>query len=157
MEDLGKKVSQLAKSKGITIKSLADQISMTETGYYAAIRNNSLKLTTLYKIAEVLEVPVSTLIGETEEAGETKSIQTATGIGNAVGDGNKPKVQIGKKMSGRQEVYGMGIDEIYIKLLTCEKDREVLKTERDSFARERDSYKNMVAQQAQLIERLSTR
>lgn len=125
MINIESKLKRLLAEKGITMRHLANQIDVTEQGLAKMLKNNTMKVETLAKISDVVQVdPVFWFSDE-----PPVSYQTATGIGNAVGDSNKSKVHIGsKKMSGRQEVYGMGIDEIYIKLLTCEKDREILKT-----------------------------
>lgn len=46
------------KKRGKSIKDILPEIEMTEAGYYAAIKNNSLKVSTLIKIAEALKFPV---------------------------------------------------------------------------------------------------
>jgi phage repressor protein C with HTH and peptisase S24 domain len=50
------KVKETAQSKGIALKNLAAKIDMTETGFYAMIRNKSMKVETLQKISKVLQV-----------------------------------------------------------------------------------------------------
>lgn len=50
------KVKQVAGDKGIPLKTLATKIEMTETGFYAMLRNKSMKVETLLKISKVLGV-----------------------------------------------------------------------------------------------------
>jgi transcriptional regulator with XRE-family HTH domain len=51
-------IKELAQQKGITVRDIAFKIKMSEAGLYYAIRNNTLKVRDLEKIAGVLEVPV---------------------------------------------------------------------------------------------------
>lgn len=57
------KVKEIAQQKGIPLKTLATKIDMTETGFYAMIRNQSMKVETLQKISQVLEVAPTTFFG----------------------------------------------------------------------------------------------
>jgi transcriptional regulator with XRE-family HTH domain len=54
MTSVEDKVKVAAQEKGITLKSLAAQIGMTETGFYAMIRNRSMKVETLQKISQIV-------------------------------------------------------------------------------------------------------
>lgn len=129
VEHIGQRIKQIADSKGVSVKELSAKSSKTNSAIYDIFKKKDVSSEILREFAGILEVPVSTLIGETEEAEETKSIQTATGTGNIAGDSNKQKVHLGMKVPGRQEVYGRRIDDILMDLLKCEKERDVLKTE----------------------------
>lgn len=61
MSDLqiGKQIKELAKKSDITIKDLCKKIEMTESGFNIALKNNTLKIETLQKIAKVLKVDIS--------------------------------------------------------------------------------------------------
>jgi DNA-binding Xre family transcriptional regulator len=50
------KIKQVAGEKEIPLKTLATKIDMTETGFYAMLRNKSMKVETLLKICRVLGV-----------------------------------------------------------------------------------------------------
>jgi phage repressor protein C with HTH and peptisase S24 domain len=50
------RIKQLAGEKEIPLKTLATKIDMTETGFYAMLRNKSMKVETLLKISKVLSV-----------------------------------------------------------------------------------------------------
>jgi transcriptional regulator with XRE-family HTH domain len=50
------KIKQAAQDKEITLKTLATKIDMTETGFYAMLRNKSMKVETLVKISKALGV-----------------------------------------------------------------------------------------------------
>lgn len=53
------KIRELCTSKGISIPQLAEKIGVSK-GLYTAIKNETLTVSTLEKIAEALEVPVCT-------------------------------------------------------------------------------------------------
>lgn len=53
------KVKELAKSKGVTMKNLCQRIEMTEAGMNFSLKNHTLKITTLEKIASVLDVEIA--------------------------------------------------------------------------------------------------
>lgn len=50
------KIKELAKAKGITIKTLATKVGVTEQGLHQMIKSNSTSVDTLDKISEVLGV-----------------------------------------------------------------------------------------------------
>lgn len=53
------KIKELADKQKLSIKQLCKQIDITDVGLAKMIKNNSLKVTILEKIANVLQVPVS--------------------------------------------------------------------------------------------------
>jgi transcriptional regulator with XRE-family HTH domain len=57
-------IKELAKQKGLSIKKLGDEIGMSDSGLYTAFINNTLKIDTLEKIAEVLGVSPSYFFGD---------------------------------------------------------------------------------------------
>ncbi|MBS7563773.1 helix-turn-helix transcriptional regulator [Mucilaginibacter sp. Bleaf8] len=61
-ENLEVNIRQQAKVKGITLAELAKDIEMTEAGFYKMLSTDSIKLKTLKKIAEVLQMPISYFI-----------------------------------------------------------------------------------------------
>ncbi|WP_299755356.1 XRE family transcriptional regulator [uncultured Pontibacter sp.] len=151
MENFRERLKELAGKKGVTMKDIVTHIEMTENGFYKMIKNDTVRVDVLQKISNFLGVKPSYWFEDENSAPS----QTATGIGNAVGDSNKSRVEIGGPKVGKSKYFPD--DDLMYRLVVCEKEREVYKTERDSYARERDTYKTMVAQQAQLIERLSAR
>ena len=58
------KLKGYLKSFQITFKAFAENIGMSEAGLYRAIKNNSLKLRDLEKIAEYLGVSIGELLEE---------------------------------------------------------------------------------------------
>jgi transcriptional regulator with XRE-family HTH domain len=52
------KIKTICEEKGLTIPGLADKIGLSEAGLYQSIRNQSMKVDVLEKIAEVLETPI---------------------------------------------------------------------------------------------------
>ncbi len=53
------KIKELLTEKGLTFTALAEKIGVSRAGLYHTIENNTLSVSTLEKIAEVLEVPVT--------------------------------------------------------------------------------------------------
>lgn len=53
------RIQELCDSKNISIKKLAKMTGLSFSGLYSAIRNNSLKIETLEKIAVALKVPIT--------------------------------------------------------------------------------------------------
>ena len=56
-------IKSFAKSKGITLKEISKKIGITEQGLYTSFQNNSIKVSTLQKIADVLEVDIREFFG----------------------------------------------------------------------------------------------
>lgn len=57
-------VKTLAEKKGISIIELAQRVGISEQQVHLMVRNNSTKIITLEKIAQVLEVPVTIFFDE---------------------------------------------------------------------------------------------
>lgn len=53
------KIIELCNFQRISIKTLAEKIEVSFSGLYSALKNNSIKVDTLEKIAKVLEVPIT--------------------------------------------------------------------------------------------------
>jgi transcriptional regulator with XRE-family HTH domain len=70
------KIEELRKEKKIPKMDFYERIDMTSKGYTLMVENNSIKVATLQKIAEVLGVPVSTFFemvtGEASPEGQTE-------------------------------------------------------------------------------------
>lgn len=63
-------IEALRKEKKIPKMDFYEKIDMTSKGYTLMVENNSIKVATLQKIAEVLDVPVSTFF-EMDDKGST--------------------------------------------------------------------------------------
>jgi len=57
------KIKNLAKEKNISIRQLCIKIEMTEQGFSRSLTSNTLKIETLQKIADVLNVSVGYFFG----------------------------------------------------------------------------------------------
>lgn len=55
---LEENIRKYAKEKGITLNDLIIEIEMTEGGFYKMLKAGSMKISTLKKIADVLEQPI---------------------------------------------------------------------------------------------------
>ena len=69
------KIKELADIHRISIPQLAEKVGMTKRGLYACIENNSLKVETLEKIAEVLQVSISTFFTESIKSEESSTLE----------------------------------------------------------------------------------
>jgi len=58
------KLKSLIKDRGLTLLKVSSGIGLTETGFYQAIKNNTLKVRDLEKISKILELPVSSFFEE---------------------------------------------------------------------------------------------
>jgi len=84
-------IETLRKEKNISQEKLANLIEMSKVGYQKAIQNGDLKVSTLVKIAEVLDVPVSYFFEyDKESAAKNLNIkQQINGSGNKFNNNNK--------------------------------------------------------------------
>jgi transcriptional regulator with XRE-family HTH domain len=57
--NIEEKIKKLAKDKNLSIRQLCIKIEITESGLNYTLKNNTLKIETLQKIADVFEVPIS--------------------------------------------------------------------------------------------------
>lgn len=60
--DLKELIKFYCKQKNITVKELASRIGMSEANLYSRFRKNSMELEHLKKIAEVLNIPIESLV-----------------------------------------------------------------------------------------------
>ncbi len=62
------RVEKLLDARGLTTKWLYDRVGMSKEGWSNMLQSGSMKLGTLYKVAQALKVePVTLLIGDTPE------------------------------------------------------------------------------------------
>lgn len=59
-----KQIEIISETKGIKIKDLAIKAEVAFSGLYRSIKENSIKASTLEKIAEILDVPISVFFGK---------------------------------------------------------------------------------------------
>ncbi len=77
------KIKHTAQDKEVALKTLASKIDMTETGFYAMLRNKSIKVETLIKISKVLGVEPASFFSNkpaTEVAPSTTDFYTGSNI-----------------------------------------------------------------------------
>jgi transcriptional regulator with XRE-family HTH domain len=53
------RLKKAIKDKRYSIREVSEKIGMSEVGFHQSIKNNTLKIETLEKIANVLEMPIS--------------------------------------------------------------------------------------------------
>lgn len=115
MQAIVENIKQIAKDKGITIKDLTAKINMTETGFYAAIRNSSLKLEKLIRISEALDMPLPVLVSAPDESsnyqiGSGGHVQQANKVGKnnqSINVGGMSKEECEDKLKDLQEKYDL--------------------------------------------------
>lgn len=88
------KLKQVIKSKKYSVNEIADMISISGNGLHLALKNNTLKVRDLVKIAEILDVEIGVLFEDTrffeDLDGSLHSIKnTQKGTGNYIQQGNR--------------------------------------------------------------------
>ena len=58
-----KQIEIISEAKGIKIKDLAERVPIAFSGLYRSIKENSIKASTLERVSEILEVPISVFFG----------------------------------------------------------------------------------------------
>lgn len=74
MELILNKIKILLEEKRLTINELCEKIEITDMGFRKMFSNESLKVSTLKKISEVLEVPVTYFFGEESSESKVSSV-----------------------------------------------------------------------------------
>jgi DNA-binding Xre family transcriptional regulator len=68
-------IKQIAENKGIALQLLASKIGVTESGLHAMFKKGDMKLSTLEKIAEVLETSIESMINYMQQpANSSKNV-----------------------------------------------------------------------------------
>lgn len=58
-----KRIEEKCEEQNVNIKELLPRIPLSANGYYAAKRNNDIKISTLKKIADLLDTPIEYFLG----------------------------------------------------------------------------------------------
>lgn len=66
--NVDKVIKDVCKEKGLSIEKLAEKIGMSFSTLYYAMDKNSLKVSTLLKISEALEIPIWSFFKDSEQA-----------------------------------------------------------------------------------------
>jgi transcriptional regulator with XRE-family HTH domain len=100
------KIKSLASENKISLKELADKINLSEQGLHSGIKKQTLSVTNLEKIAEVLEVPVSYFFEDKEDV---KKIINNTNGNIQVGQNNKSNAKTESEALAvcRKEIEGL--------------------------------------------------
>ena len=61
--DIGSRIDQILRERNIRRKELYEYLEMTKGGFYQALKRNTIKFSTVEKIAEFLNVPMCELCG----------------------------------------------------------------------------------------------
>ena len=80
MEEIRKKIEKILIEKGISKRDFIDKIGMSNAGYYHMYENNSMKVSVLLRIAEVLETPVLSILGSSHKSDFNLGGQRDSGI-----------------------------------------------------------------------------
>lgn len=123
------KIKRISQAKKVTIKSLAEKIGMTEHGLHASIRNNSLKIRDLEKIADVLNIPVVHCFNESDD--DDKSLAAM-------------KISSTKKLELAMNEF---IESVYVeRFLDLEEENKSLKKQVGINQNEIESFKSQIEQ-----------
>lgn len=74
---IANRIKAIAKEKGIKMETIYSSIGMTNAGFYRMLKNNSMKIDTVGKIAEVLGVSVLYLLQDLEEEAPNRPSENA--------------------------------------------------------------------------------
>lgn len=74
------RIKELIMQKKLTVVNLCEKVGITEGGFYASIRNNSMKISTLEKIASSLDVELCEIFTPSKEYIEQNGGQTVKKI-----------------------------------------------------------------------------
>jgi len=66
-----KRIKEICEKKRISIPELARRIDISKAGLYGAIKNETLRIDTLERIAETLDVPITVFFSD-EQSGDTE-------------------------------------------------------------------------------------
>jgi len=80
--NLEAKIKFILDKKNKTVKWLAQSIEMSEQNFYKIFKRNSIETSHLQKIAEVLEVPITTFFEEENKNGSNINYQVIKGDNN---------------------------------------------------------------------------
>jgi len=69
---LSEKIKNLAKSKHYTMKMLCEKIPMSRLGLHRTLENDTMKVRTLSKISEILEVNITYFLDDNETSFQKK-------------------------------------------------------------------------------------
>ena len=64
-------IKKIAKSKGLSIKHLAEKSGITEQGFHAMVKNNSMTISTLERLCETLQISLVSLFSDGEHIKES--------------------------------------------------------------------------------------
>lgn len=91
-------IRDLMKQKKISIRKVCQQIEVTESGLWKMLKNETLQVSVLEKIANALEVPVSLFFNETGRNQVMSNTAKTGGISvQANGDNNKHFFTLGEQ------------------------------------------------------------
>lgn len=100
---IAKKITKLLEQKKISQKEFCDKINLTPNGLRLGLKKNDFKLSTLLKIAEVLNVPIGYFLDEISLPAQNQQI---TQISN--GNGNKQIINLSHEIDIlKKEIEGL--------------------------------------------------
>lgn len=85
MDKLDKMIKSALAEKGWTVKYLCQKIGISEQGYQYSIKNNSMKMETMFSIAKLLKKPISYFFDsnlEDEKIADEYSMRLLHGVSN---------------------------------------------------------------------------
>lgn len=91
------KIKVLAKQKGIAQTEIAKQLGMSSQAFSKILRENSTKVSTLERIAEILDVPVTTFFDEVSHVNTVSintGVQDSPNAVQSVGSDNSSEVAL---------------------------------------------------------------
>ena len=112
------RIKVLSEKKSIALKDIAYKIGVTEAGFHKMLTNKTMKIETLEKISEILEVPVSYFFDE----GTLSIVQTGS-VSNCVNGVNHGTVHFSSIKEAEKEVEYLKKENEHLKNQLKDKDK----------------------------------
>lgn len=99
MESLRDLIEVRRGEVGLSVKDFLDQLELSQNGWYKMLSNDSIKLKTLYRISEILNVSI--IYWFTNKSSE---YENTTNVGDTTSVVSEPSPSFFKKVTGKNSI-----------------------------------------------------
>ena len=104
------RLKEIIKEKKFTIEKVSVSIGMTASGFYAAVKNDTMTIRTLENISKTLEVPLMSFF--TEEKPQIENYPNNASLTTANELNPNTKVNMEKLINAQEEIIAMQKEKI---------------------------------------------